>query len=206
MKLLVAVAVIGGISVLSASVTRAQDLPRSDENRGNAAQTIKGWPKVSQEVARAMMEKYGQPGGVTPDMLIWNNTGPWKRTIVYRVEIDHAFPMPHKDVLEQFIDYRIPPHKYDELAAYDGSVVVQRTVGEISARCDKEAANFLALNLAHDVVTGNKDVEQARSSYADSISAMMKGGKPANMQGLSFKVMQGGTGDPDRSVIQPAQK
>ena len=36
----------------------------------------------------------------------------------------------------------------------DGSVSVHRTVGEISAKCDFEGANFLALNLANDVITG----------------------------------------------------
>ncbi|MEX2153654.1 MAG: hypothetical protein WD825_09970 [Gemmatimonadaceae bacterium] len=56
----------------------------------------------------------------------------------------HSFPKPHTDLLEQFIDYRVPVDKYDELAAYDGSVIVERTKGEISARCDKEAMNFLA--------------------------------------------------------------
>ena len=30
----------------------------------------------------------------------------------------HTFPKPHTDLLEQFIDYRVPVDKYDELAAY----------------------------------------------------------------------------------------
>jgi hypothetical protein len=32
----------------------------------------------------------------------------------------------------------------------------------MSARCDKEAANFLAINLANDVATGVKTMEGAR--------------------------------------------
>ncbi|MGH8284417.1 MAG: hypothetical protein ACRETT_01460 [Steroidobacteraceae bacterium] len=37
--------------------------------------------------------------------------------------------MPHKDVLEQVIDYKVPPDKFDDLARYDGSVIAERTKG-----------------------------------------------------------------------------
>jgi hypothetical protein len=57
------------------------------------------------------------------------------------------------------------------LARYDGSVIVERTKGEISARCDKEEMNFLAINLGNDVVTGKKDVDAARKFYADTAMA-----------------------------------
>jgi hypothetical protein len=53
----------------------------------------------------------------------------------------------------------VPPDKFDELAEYDGSVIVERTKGEIAARCDLEGANFLALNLAHEIVTGKRSVD-----------------------------------------------
>ena len=70
--------------------------------------------------------------------------------------------MPHPDLLEQFIDYQAPPEMYDELAVYDGSVIVERTKGEISARCDKEEMNFLAINLANDVAIGERTPDEAR--------------------------------------------
>jgi len=38
------------------------------------------------------------------------------------------------------------------LAKYDGTVASDRTRGELGARCDKEVANVLALNLAHEVI------------------------------------------------------
>jgi hypothetical protein len=49
------------------------------------------------------------------------------------------------------------------LAVFDGSVLVDRTKGEMSARCEGEAANFLALNLADEIVHGKKDVATARN-------------------------------------------
>jgi hypothetical protein len=58
--------------------------------------------------------------------------------------------------VESVIDYRVPPEQFSALAAFDGSVIAERTAGEVSARCHDEQANFLALNLMHDIVTGAK--------------------------------------------------
>jgi len=61
-------------------------------------------------------------------------------------------------VMEQVIDYEIPANKNSALAGYDGSVSGHRTDGEISAKCDFIGDNLLALNLAHDVITFEKNV------------------------------------------------
>lgn len=163
---------------------------------------LRNWPATATKAAKEMIERYGQPNEATAGLLIWHGNGPWKRTVVHREEIDHKFPMPHKDVLEQFIPYRVPPEKFDELARYDGSVIVERTKGEISARCDKEAANFLALNLAHDIVTGKRDVEDARRFYADAIKQMMAGNPPEYTQKLLFEVPRTYEGDPDETIMR----
>ncbi len=63
----------------------------------------------------------------------------------------HNFPSPHTDFLTQYIDYRVPVDMFAELGRYDGSCLVDRTTGEAAARCDSEAANFLTLNLMHDM-------------------------------------------------------
>jgi hypothetical protein len=81
-----------------------------------------------------MMVKYGSPKAITSTMLVWHNNGPWKKIIIHKEPVQHNFPMQHLDLLEQFVDYSVPADNYDELAQYDGSVVVARTVGEISAR------------------------------------------------------------------------
>lgn len=153
-----------------------------------------------------MIEKYGQPDEATASMLIWENNDPWLRTIVYKQEIDHHFPMSHKDVLEQFIPYGVAPEMFDELARYDGSVIVERTKGEISARCDKEAANFLALNLANDILQGNKSVEEARQAYADAMKALMEGNPPENTQEFTFEVPRDYTGDPGEAIMDVAKQ
>jgi hypothetical protein len=102
------------------------------------------------------------------------------------------------DVMEQGIDYAVPAAKYDDLAAYDGSVTADRTQGQLAARCDKEGANFLAVNLAHDVATGRKNVVGARSYYARAIDTFTKTGRmDPYMQRLSFQPRMN-SGDRDR--------
>lgn len=113
--------------------------------------------------------------------------------------------MPHKDVLEQVIDYRVSTDKVDDLAAYDGSVIVERTKGELSARCDKEEANFLALNLANDVATGKKSVAEARAQYAQTIQDLMAGKKDPYMQRLQFTEHRSAA-DKDRPVMKKQAK
>jgi hypothetical protein len=172
----------------------------------NTSKIISNWPEKPQEVAKKTIEKYGQPDEATESMLIWHNNGPWKQSIVYREEVPHSFPKPHTDILEQFIDYRVPPEKFDDLALFDGSVIVERTKGEISARCDKEEMNYLALNLAHDIVADKLSVDEARKTYAETAGAAMQGEMRPYVQGLQFKVAKGDTGDTDKPAMMPAMK
>jgi hypothetical protein len=169
----------------------------SNISANEAKSFISGWPAKPQEVANVMIDKYGPPAEVTDNILVWNKNGPWKKTVLFKEEVPHDFPKPHTDLLQQFIDYQTPIDKFDDLAQYDGSVIAERTKGEISARCDKEEMNFLALNLAHDVATGKKTVEEARQYYTKAAMAFMNGEKDPYTQGLKFTVSKGGTGDRD---------
>jgi len=60
---------------------------------------------------------------------------------------------------------------FSALAHFDGSVTVSRSRGLLSARCHDEEANHLAVNLAHDIITGSKTVAQARQAYVDTMLA-----------------------------------
>ena len=163
---------------------------------------ISSWPEASQMAAKMMMDKYGKPNESTEHMLVWYNNGPWKRTIIYNEETKHIFPVDHVDVMEQVIDYQVPANKFSDLAAYDGSVTVRRTDGELSAKCDKEGANFLALNLANDVITGEKSVAQARDFYANAIKEFALQNKMSPYMGsLKFTVSKGNTGFPDKHGV-----
>jgi hypothetical protein len=166
---------------------------------------ITDWPERPRQVAKKIAAAYGQPDEVTPTMLVWHDTGPWKRTIVYREEVKHDFPKPHTDIVEQVIDYKVPVDKFDDLAAFDGSVIVERTKGEMSARCDDEKMNFLAINLANDVVTGAQDADGARRAYAEAAMAVMKKKAPAYTRKLQF-TPERDTGDPDQPYRMPVKR
>lgn len=47
----------------------------------------------------------------------------------------------------------------------------------MAASCDKEAAKYLTLNLAHDIIERSKSVKEARDYCADAIMRMMQGEK-----------------------------
>lgn len=131
-------------------------------------QILSSWSGKPLEGAKTMIQKYGYPQEATMSRLIWYKNGPWKRTTVYKESTQHNFPTPHKDFLEQTIDYKVPIHLYDDVAAFDGSVYLDRTKGEASAMCHKEAMNFLSLNLLHDISTGRRDVQGAKMFYAQT--------------------------------------
>lgn len=66
----------------------------------------------------------------------------------------------------------------------------KRTKGELSARCDQELANFLALNLADDIINDEKSVNEARQEYADTITRMMEEESPEYTQGFQFELSE----------------
>lgn len=161
---------------------------------------LKSWPTSSQMAVKEQMALYGNPAEVTPTTIVWHNNGPWSKTVISKMETKHDFPKMHMDCMEQCISYKVPLDKFNDLARFDGSVTVDRTQGTIAARCDKEENNFLALNLAHDVITGKKSVEEARAAYGEMIKQAMSGTKPEYMKKLMFSSNMN-AGDPDMNTI-----
>ena len=157
---------------------------------------ISAWPASTQMAVEEITAKYGKPDAVGPDMLGWKDKGQFKMIHIDKNETRHNFPVEHTDFLKQTISYQVPADKVDDLAQFDGSIIVDRTQGLMSARCDKEANNLLALNLANDIVTGQRTVEEARKAFGDMLKDKMNGGNPEYMQRLTFSP-RSGTGDPD---------
>lgn len=192
-----------GFTALDSDAQQASDGKQvNDTKTGKTAEKmpdISSWPKASKKAAEEMMKKYGQPDMVGDKMIGWMDAGPWKMIHLTKEETKHNFPIAHTDMLEQTISYEVDPEKYDELGRFDGSVIVDRTRGLLSARCDMEANNFLALNLAHDIITGKKSVDEARKAYGDIIKEKMNGGDPEYMKKLTFEP-QKNAGDPDKNT------
>jgi hypothetical protein len=166
---------------------------------------IASWPDDSRLTAQDIINKYGEPYEATPSMLIWYNNGPWKKTVVYRDTVKHNFPVPHTDAVEQFVNHEAPMEKACELAAFNGSLVIHCTRGEISSCCRDESLNFLTINLAHDIIMDKKTFERARSDYAESFVKYRRQEPVPYMEKLQF-VPEENTADPDeRAVPSPEE-
>ena len=172
------------------------------ETRGS--DIINGWPEESREAATLVIRKYGEPHEASDTSLTWHQAGPWKRIVATRDFHRHEFPAPHIDAVETFIDYEVPADKVCALAEFDGSVIVDRTAGQVSARCHDEEANNLALNLMHDIVQGRKTVAEARGYYAREFLDYRRNQPTPYMEKLRFQP-GGATGDPDRRVLSDGE-
>jgi hypothetical protein len=158
---------------------------------------LKRWTGAQKDTVYLLINKYGLPNEASKTRIIWYNNDPWKRTIVYRDAVPHNFPTPHPDYLEQTIDYKVPVKFFDELAQFDGSLYIDRTAGEASAKCDQEAANFMALNLMNDIITGKRNVEDARRFATEIEKGLrLKGQSSPYFEKFLFP-KQSHTGDPD---------
>lgn len=171
----------------------------------SAADLLASWPEEAREAATLVLKQYGEPHEATESALTWNKAGPWKRVVAQRAFWQHAFPAPHMDSIETFVDYRVPPEMFTPLAEFDGSVMIERTSGEASARCHDEQANSLALNLMHDIVTGQKTVDEARNYYAKEFLDARRKQPTPYMDRLNFTPASSSPADPDERVLSDEQ-
>ena len=131
-------------------------------------------------------------------MLAWYGNGPFVQSVIARDEVPHNFPMAHVDFLTQTVKHRVPADRLAALNEYDGSVWYHRTRGELSAQCDVEEMNFLAINLAHDVIMGTRSPADARAFYAKTAMAFKQGDKSSPyVVGLMFQ-QEPNAADPDK--------
>ncbi|WP_235815107.1 hypothetical protein [Neobacillus vireti] len=76
-------------------------------------------------------------------------------------------------------------------------VVITANIPVATAKCDQEAANFMALNLMNDIVTGKRTVEDARRAAVEIEKAFrLKGQSSPYTTGFLFP-KQSHTADPD---------
>jgi hypothetical protein len=165
---------------------------------------IEDWPASQKNIAQQMIEKYGPPNEATYSKLFWYKNGPWKRTELSRDVVVHNWPTVPSDFLTQTIDYRVPPEMFHLIAMFDGSIICDRTRGEVSARCDLESANVLGMNMVHEIATGKRTFEEARKISQESTVAYNLGRSAPYAERLLFEVPQGGTEDLDKSEISGA--
>ncbi len=151
-------------------------------------QVTASWNQAAQEAAKKMFDKYGAPQEVTANRIVWHDNRPWKSTAVVNQDVPHNFPAAHNDVLVQTLALDVPVEKFMELAQFDGSVIANRTSGELTAQCDREEHNFIALNLANDVIAGKLTVQQARQRQNELAQSVKNGQQPSYATDIRFSL------------------
>lgn len=159
------------------------------DSRGVTVPNSGDWSDASLKAVEEMKGKYGAADETTATRMTWFNKGPFKGIIVYAEAIQHDFPMPHKDVMESVLNYKVPAGKFDDIAMFDGSISIDRTRGTMSAMCDKEANNFLALNVAHDIIKNVRTPMEARAFFAKTAMAAKDGDVSPYMKNIGFDKM-----------------
>jgi hypothetical protein len=155
----------------------SQSLARGDEAR----RVVSLWPEASRTVAEAMLGKYGPPEQVDIDRLRWNDNGSWRKTTVYRL------PLEKGGVLEQSMRYDVPQDKRAALSQLDISMTVDQVDRMLSVASGSEETNFLAMNLAGEVIRDKRTPEEAREFYLKSVKLLNAGKTSSYMQGLLFQ-------------------
>ena len=169
------------------------------QTRRHLQEFTEKWPLSSQSAINSLYAKYGLPTSITADMVLWNTTPPFKKSVVLKEQIIQKFPFLHWDVLQQTIDYKVPVNKISELAKFNGSLIVDRTKGELSSRSEKEEMNYLALNLADKIIKGEMTAEEARREYTKNAEEFVMGSTNPMLSEFVFK-KQTDTADSDRMM------
>jgi hypothetical protein len=182
-----------GLSILLLGRARAQNdepLAPPPTEGTQASRTpdsvVRQWPDAARATARAMIAKYGQPVRWSEAALVWVANGPWEKTVVYRSAWPHFTGRRDKDYLEQTIAYRVPAEKFDALRRFDKRISIDGDTGQLSARSESESTNFLTMNLADEIVTGKREVADARDFYKKTVSLSKSGKSSPYMSGLLF--------------------
>jgi len=156
-------------------------------NNPNLEELTGNWPARPRLAIQQMISKYGPPLEVSAETVIWRDAGAFKRIMVTKKEVPHDFPKPHMDFLEHTILFDVPTDKVDDLVAFDASMTINKTAGEMSARCDLEGHNILTLNLARDIIEGKKSVKEAREAFGKHVVEDVLGKHPSYVEELQFE-------------------
>lgn len=168
-----------------------------------ASDIISDWPMESREAAQLVIDAFGEPHESTPSQLTWFDIDDSKRVTAKREFSRHEFPAPHTDSVTSTISYAVPPELASDIVSFDGSVTIDRTAGELSATCHDVEANHLALNLADDIVRGERSSGEARDYYGKEFLDYRRGLATPYMEKLRVR-SDPDAADPDERTLREA--
>lgn len=161
----------------------AMDPPEAPTELSRAQSLIADWPEGSRILAETLLQEYGVPDEAGPSRLSWTNRNPWKKMEVERDALD---PARATGVL-QSVAYDVPLRRWRALGWFGRGVDYDPVTRELIARTRSEATNFLALNLADEVIRGRRTAEEARALYDETLALSLAGKSSPYMRRLLFR-------------------
>jgi hypothetical protein len=174
-----------GAAAIMAMAGGCRTVMPPQERQDMAQIVIMDWAEPARLLAADLIDEYGPPDRVESSRLVWNNKHLWKKITVWD-DIPGSSPDDGGYILEQTVSYPVPAQKLEDLAAFSGELRVSADGTELSARSISEDRDYLAVNLADEIVQGIKTPEEARQAY-DQILRLKQAGKTSAMtQGFNF--------------------
>jgi hypothetical protein len=158
----------------------------AEERRDRAQAVVPHWHTYSQVAAMKILEEYGPPDQIRSDRLVWYNKGPWNQIAVWNAAKSNSSGTVGPDDLGQTVAYDVPRGKRKALAAFSDKLAVSEEGTLLSVRGNSEALNILALNLADDIIRGDRSPDDARSAYGRIYQLLQAGKSSPYTQGLLF--------------------
>ena len=172
-------------ALLFASCTADSSQRFSDWRHNRVESANRGMSDWANLSADMMVDKYGPPDRVETYRLVWEHRGPWKKIMVW--DEGGFFQTGGAAILEGTIAYAVPADKRVQLASFSRGLYVSADGAELSARSAGEDRDFLMLNLADQIVKGERSPEEARVDYLLAIRLSESGKASPSMQRLLFQ-------------------
>jgi hypothetical protein len=150
----------------------------------SASSVIIRWPEAPRSLAGLMIKKYGKPDEMVSSQLSWNDRVPWTRIVVFR---DPEAPGRADHLLQSVAYGKVALDRWRELTSIGRGAVYDPVTQELSARSDREETNYLALNLADEVVRGRRSASAARGFYDATLNLSLYGKSSPYMSRLLFR-------------------
>ena len=188
MKTLMTISVAAALLLAAGAAAGASPALETRQKMGPAAtnvalDVISDWPDGSRDLAGALIDEYGAPDEIETSRLTWKSSPPWKKMTVFRDATDRG----HPDSLLRTVAYRVPVERWRALEAFGHGVEYDPVSEQLSARTDNEDTNYLALNLADEVVRGVLSSAEASALYDKTMVLLISGKSSSNTSRLLFK-------------------
>jgi hypothetical protein len=173
--------------VLSILVSSCSVLPPRgpDQRRALVQETVDHWSNYSRVTADFLIERYGPPDRVSASRLVWDGAGPW-RTVAVWDEPGYLDRAGGPSNMEQTVGMRVADDKRLALGVFGDVLKVSKDGDELTARCGSEPLDFLAINLAHEVIAGSMSPENAALAFVRTAELSQSGKSSPLMQGFVF--------------------